>query len=780
MAFGGALLIVLLLIVRAHPPWEHGEPPLAGPALHVLDLATGEPLPGAVAYRLGPSDLLNGPGSTLIPGPDTLAATPLPADAAGVVHLGAGDAATGVFVGAPGRFWRRVDPIVLKRLPWVVALGPGGGVRVEVSGWGSLPHPVLAYGREEGFWSVPLPAPDAEGRILLQGLPAGPRRIEVCRGTAWAPGEAWATAEVDIPADGVAAVAIDLRSFVPPTRGRFHGTVAFPAGLPVSRIELRFEGERNEEPDDEGGTSWSFAGDFLSLEVPPAGGTVPYLTGELPPGSYSLDVESFLSRTELLPEEGTLLEIDLTGLVTGVLRVVDGETGKPLTGASLSRLESTPEGERWWGVPGTGRPGEFRFLGLPGPVSFSAGAPGHLGWRSSRGQALEVLPSVPFDHEFRLARAAALEVTFRGGTPADGGETVRFCRNGFPTGGGWSATVLPMEGGRAAADKLPPGDFHLEVDPGPAFTRLPAIPVTLRAGETTRVVVDLERRDPADPAAVRGTVTFSPGWEGLDSRVAFCGMDGDNSGIEEVVPLGTVVPGAPAPFSMGRLPPGRYRAVVDPQWRTDVVVGEEGGTFDFRIPAPAEVLLRVVAAEDGAPLPDARLTWHAEPEEGLRGVYRVDEATPGPEPGVIRLRVVPGVFVASAEAEGRAPAYLEEWTEDGEARDPRLRSGEKREWVLRLPVAGSLHVDLRWGGVARMPPHLNLYFREGVGPVVDGTTSWPLGNGGEGFDHESLAPGFYTLWVQDREGRFEFVGERVFEIRGGERTVVTVDLVERR
>jgi hypothetical protein len=779
VVLGGAVLIALLMLVKAHPPWEREEPPPLGPVVLVVDLATGDPLPSGVALRLGPSDTRRGWFATAVPGTDTLAGTPLRADAAGVIHLGTADVAAGVFVGAEGRAWRRVDADTFGRLPWTVALGPGGRVRVEVPGWRGLPHPVLALGREDGLSSLPLPAPDAEGRVLLQGIPAGRQRIEVCRGTSWDPGDGWATAEVDVPAGGETTATIDLRSFVLPTKGRFHGTVAFPAGLPVSKVELRFEGEHHEEPDGKGGSFESFAGDFLSLDVPAAGGKVPYLTGELPPGSYHLNVEFLWSRTMVLPKEGTLLDIDLIGLVTGVLRVVDGETGDLIPGSSVGRVVSLPEEGCWSEVPlpGTGNPGEFRFLGFPGFVSFSVQAPGHLGMSGSRGSSVEVPTVGSFDHEFRLARAAALEVTFRGGTPADAEEAVRFCRNGFPTGGGWSATILPVKGGRAAADKLPPGDFHLEVDPGPAFNRLPDIPITLRTGETTRIVVDLERRDPRDPTAVRGTVTFSSGWGEVVSRVTFCGMDRDNSGIEESVSLGTVVPGVPASFSMGRLPPGLYRAVVDPQWRTEVVVEKEGGAFDFRIPAPAEVLLRVVAAEDGAPLSDARLTWHSQPEEGIQGVYREETATAGPGPGEFRLLVPPGIVVASAEAAGRAPLDL---TVDGEGTGPLLRSGEKLERVLRLTASGSLHVNLMCGGAAGLPPKLKVYFRKGAGPVVDGTTSWPLGQLGEGLDRKGLAPGTYTLSVLGSEGFYEPVEDRVFEINGGKQTVVTVELEKKR
>jgi len=80
------------------------------------------------------------------------------------------------------------------------------------------------------------------------------------------------------------------------------------------------------------------------------------------------------------------------------------------------------------------------------------------------------------------------------------------------------------------------------------------------------------------------------------------------------------------------------------------------------------------------------------------------------------------------------------------------------------------------GGVAVMPPKLNVYFREGVGPVVNGTTSWPLGNMGGGLNRESLTPGTYTLDIWDPDGRFEPVESREFQIHGGQRTVVTVEL----
>ena len=519
----------------------------------------------------------------------------------------------------------------------------------------------------------------------------------------------------------------------------------------------------------------------------------------VPPGLRLITIEDEKGRFEPVPETevevlaGETAEVTLDLVrrapvadvppVEGIVRVVDDETGAPIAGAKVNQLVGLPGGGGWRvdPIPESAKPGEFRFRGPPGIVRIGAEAPGHVTMDDFEGLTMELCPGAPSVQEVRLPRAGELSVEFRGGGPSVAVEEVRV-RWDLPLGArGWIARGFGVEGGRGRQDGLAPGTYTLEVKPGSGFERVPDRVVEIRAGEVTEVVVDLVALTPeSESTSVRGTVTFHPAWGERDSVVRFRGADRTNADVDEEVTLTKVAPGRPASFAFGRLPRGRYRVEVKPQWATEVEVGEKGGTIDLSIPEPAEILVRVVAEETGERLGGARLSWHR-PEEGLHS-WTVESAVPDRRTGEIRLLVPPGPLDATAQAPGRVAVSLDGTGPDEEAVPQVFSPGEKAERTIRLPRAGMVGLTLRCGGALldakdETEPWILRGWKAGG---RDGTTSWRMNGSGGAFTEDGLLPGKYTLQIRDPGGRFEPVPDREIQTLGGETTEVIVNLVRKR
>jgi hypothetical protein len=513
----------------------------------------------------------------------------------------------------------------------------------------------------------------------------------------------------------------------------------------------------------------------------PGGFDGPDVPGEGSPGT---------ATAEIRPGEAAEVTLDLVrrALVAevppaeGILRVVDDETGAPIPGATVNGLVELRGGREWSlePVPGSGKAGEFRFRGPPGIVWIGVEAPGHVTMDDFHGLSLELRPGVVTEQVVRLPRAGEVQVEFRGGGPSVTVEEVSIRRKLEPGTLGWVARGFPVKANRAGQDGLPPGPYTLEVKPGRGFERVPDLEVEILAGKVTEVVVDLVPRSPEADAAegVRGTVTFHPGWGERESTVRFRGLRGRNRQVDESAALAKAAPGRPSSFALGRLPPGRYRVEVAPQWTTEVEVPEGGGEFHFSIPEPAEVLVRVVAAETGEPLPGTGLYWTIDTDDGAELGVPVVSVAEGPGTGGYRLLVPPGVFGCRAHAPGRVAVSLERMGPSGSPGNPELRSGERIEGTIRLARAGTVRLLLRCEGRLLARREVEAWILSGPGAVGrEGVASWRMNGSGGARTQDGLPPGMLTLEIRDPEGRFEPVPDREIQVRAGETTEVSLELV---
>ncbi len=473
--------------------------------------------------------------------------------------------------------------------------------------------------------------------------------------------------------------------------------------------------------------------------------------------------------------------------IDAVLRVVDDETGEPLPDARVSRVLPGEGGMSYHESPlprGT-KAGEFlyRHRGEFGVVHFTVAAPGHVPMDGPTDLAVEIRPPSPFTHTIRMHRAGEVRVTLKGLLPATPLASITLNRGKTTPEIRWSGHSMRVEEGTAHMDGLPPGDYSLKIDPGERYEATPDRKFQVRAGETAEVEVLLVPRDPGTEAAagVRGTVTFHAGWGAMSSEIRFRILGAGRTGINAKAALRGSAPGAKIPWSLGKLPPGRYRVEVDPQWYALVEVPEGGGAFDFPIPEPAVVTVRVVAEESGEPLDGMRLWWYYRAGEGGGGLpYTADNGKPGARAGEFRLVVPPGSVEIVAKGPGRVESTLKEEGSDFWGFNPTFGPGEKAERVLRLPRAGAVRLLLRCGGRLLDRSTVDVKIRTVYGTPGNGGSVTRGMEGRTGtLSCEGLPPGKHTIRILDPDGRYEPVPDREIVVRAGETLELTQELVER-
>ena len=131
------------------------------------------------------------------------------------------------------------------------------------------------------------------------------------------------------------------------------------------------------------------------------------------------------------------------------------------------------------------------------------------------------------------------------------------------------------------------------------------------------------------------------------------------------------------------LPPGRYRATVNPPgWSTEVEIAEGNRAITLRVPDPAETEVVLTDSLTGKPI-GGRVLWSPFEAGGHRWVEAEAET------GTLLLRAPPGTYRCSVNS----PAHR------NVERTVTLAAGLRGRVVISLDPAASVRVLLRAGGV---------------------------------------------------------------------------------
>jgi hypothetical protein len=444
------------------------------------DGATGKPVPGARAIRRHPSE------SAEFPGPASLAATPISADGRGVITLSPQDMAEGVFVGAPGYAWEWLGRDELKCSLNIPYLKRGGSVRLRIPRFNEMVDPELRLGCLEWRFGRVLPNPGSEGEILYDGLPAGSRFIELRRKGVAGDSEAYGSVTGDVPPGGQVQAILEGDPAALNPEPRVTGTVTFPAGWqgPRTTLELQSVG-KDLDPN-----SQSFY-----MDVPAGGGRVPFRSRRVVPGRYHLGIRPGWTTEVAVPEAGVTKDIVLPPLMTGTIRLVDAESGEPVTEAKVtwSLEEEERRTHSLMATEATGEPGEFRFRTASPRVVVHVDSPHH---RLERATALDLASEMdpsgdPAPCVFRLRGAGEIKVAFRCGKESASPERLLVSRALRRDGPGWISGATTVSGGAATMRGLEPGSYNIGVDTGPDYEAVPYRLVEVVAGRTLEITIDL-------------------------------------------------------------------------------------------------------------------------------------------------------------------------------------------------------------------------------------------------------------------------------------------------
>ena len=156
----------------------------------VFDADSRQPIEGARLWRHDPEDRATAGGSTAAPGPATLRGTPILSGKGGRASLGRGRGGEIIWVVADGHAWSRATVPRGAGEDARVDLRPGGALRIRVPGWARLDDPHLSAwplnrdqpAEEVDGLPISLPSPDADERVLVEGLPTGRYLLRVHTG----------------------------------------------------------------------------------------------------------------------------------------------------------------------------------------------------------------------------------------------------------------------------------------------------------------------------------------------------------------------------------------------------------------------------------------------------------------------------------------------------------------------------------------------------------------------------------------------------------------------
>ncbi len=345
---------------------------------------------------------------------------------------------------------------------------------------------------------------ETEG-LRLDGLKPGGYRVTVeLGGGSWTKRPVLAREEF---AGALALVAGETRAMVltladppsSPERATLGGTVSLPTfgGLEKVRLQLYFQPTQEwRKPDVE----------FALTDLPRASGALPswsFRAQDLPVGMYRVQLLPFLKVWMIeLPARGLEdVQLVLPELAEVLVETVDGQSGKrvPLDEFHYRRESMLPgQVQHDRARADTEEPGRFRFWTAPGAISMWPRGQGRLGYGGT-GKDLELVPGLQ-SVRFELPPACLIRFEFRidGAAPqlSDGIwewmhygtlESVRAVDHGGHCRG---------RTGERVAEVSAPGAYEIEFEAltQDRFHPIPPRLVTVRAGETAEVIVELQRK----------------------------------------------------------------------------------------------------------------------------------------------------------------------------------------------------------------------------------------------------------------------------------------------
>ena len=607
---------------------------------------------------------------------------------------------------------------------------------------------------------------DEQGRFSFEGVKAGEHTLSTWSGE----GEPWVHRNGPLTVNGGKSAPADLlvdRPLFPEARIPVTGTLAWDDGRPVRKFRFRLrEGER----------VYYVAGENGRFEcaVRRAG---PYHVQDVEADGAPPD--DSLPRIQILRGEPVSLVLFAPRHVA--LLVVDRETGEPLPSARALRrrweedaflYDDFPNARTLEGPPlPAGGDGRIPLGKLADSETLFVVADGHA-WamvKTVRGSAETRVPLGP-------GGTVRLSVEGWSGLPdatvtAEASEPWRL----------WTLTA-PGPEGEGVYEGIPAGTWEFKVRRGWFHERGEVYgegSVEVLAGRESRLALKTRPSAAGAPVPVSGTVTVPASWDLRRTRLRFEGVDPTNSSVEQVVHLDLPAEGTAVPFSLQAVPPGVYEVQIDPQWYATVTVPPAGGTFDFRLPGPGTLLVRVLDDATGEPLDEAIIAWHT---DAGRSGYGLDSADRTEDPGEFRIVAPAGRVALAVRAEGYAEAFRggsRGLFSGKEGVGPvEVREGIETVLTIRLRRAGTLQLSYEWEGEA--PDWDDAMVMGEVGREESWTRAI-----GMNLDHgagkiERLEPGSYTVRSHSFGEEFEPVKAVPVEVKAGETTKVVIHLVRKR
>jgi hypothetical protein len=221
---------------------------------------------------------------------------------------------------------------------------------------------------------------------------------------------------------------------------------------------------------------------------------------------------------------------------------------------------------------------------------------------------------------------------------------------------------------------------------------------SIRAGKTATITIEVTP-DPA-PVLVKvtGTITVGAGWKAPPDWIKFEGAEPSNAEIDETIIVAEHVQAVAdaegfarrsgedprlVRFETRALPIGRYLVEIEPYlWARYVTVTDRSSHFDFALPQPVTIRVRLADAQGNDLGLPADVTWYVPMEE--RSGWSSNTAVR--EGDAFVLQAPPGKVTIRAEA----PGYL--------AKQDRFEIPEDRVVTLALERAGAVIVRLRIDG----------------------------------------------------------------------------------
>jgi hypothetical protein len=319
---------------------------------------------------------------------------------------------------------------------------------------------------------------------------------------------------------------------------------------------------------------------------------------------------------------------------------------------------------------------------------------------------------------------------------------------------------------------LQPGKLLVKAEIGDWF-RQPIVlaekTVDVLEGRSTSVELELEPAPVARLATARGRVLVPKAWAVERALVTLELLDASVDGADTNHSTeGSRTAAAPEGFDVfewriGPVQAGRYElGLFEPCFSIGVELppGDTTG-IELRVPPPVDLLVRVVHASTGEPIPDLRVHWYSAWPEGVTG-GSVESAKFDEAAQVYEIRAPDAALELQINDE-RFAQYRERW-------DP---SRDGRERVIRLERACGFDLALQ-DGDTRVPVPEDWW---GEAQAAEGTVGQPssMWNDAGAFHVMVSAPGTYTIQPPTIDG-YEPVPLQRIDVRAGEFTQHVVRL----